>query len=57
MSEIGVEVDPGPAPRPQPTVLAGRVVTLRPFDLEGQAAALYQATHGPEKESQWRYMS
>jgi RimJ/RimL family protein N-acetyltransferase len=57
MSEIGIAVDPSPAPRPQPTVLAGRVVTLRPFDRAGQAEALYQATHGPEKEDQWRYMS
>ena len=57
MSEIGIAVDPAPAPRPQPTVLPGRVVTLRPFDRAGQAEALYQATHGPEKEDQWRYMS
>jgi RimJ/RimL family protein N-acetyltransferase len=57
MSEIGIAVDPSPAPRPQPTVLAGRVVTLRPFDRAGQAEALYQATHGAEKEGQWRYMS
>jgi RimJ/RimL family protein N-acetyltransferase len=57
MSEIGIAVDPGPAPPPQPTVLPGRVVTLRPFDRASQAEALYQATHGPEKEDQWRYMS
>jgi RimJ/RimL family protein N-acetyltransferase len=57
MSEVGIAVDPSPAPRPQPTVLPGRVVTLRPFDRAVQAEALYQATHGPEKEAQWRYMS
>jgi RimJ/RimL family protein N-acetyltransferase len=57
MSEIGIAVDPAAAPRPQPTVLSGRVVTLRPFDRTVDAAALYQATHGPEKEGQWRYMS
>jgi hypothetical protein len=57
MNEIGIEVDPSPALRPQPTVLSGRVVTLRPFDRARQAEALYQATHGPEKEDQWRYMS
>jgi RimJ/RimL family protein N-acetyltransferase len=57
MSEVGIAVDPSPAPRPQPTVLPGRVVTLRPFERAGQAEALYQATHGPEKEAQWRYMS
>ena len=57
MMEIGNAVDPTPAPRPQPTVLTGRVVTLRPFDRPSQAEALYEATHGPEKEDLWRYMS
>jgi RimJ/RimL family protein N-acetyltransferase len=56
MSEIGILVDPSPAPRPQPAVLAGRIVTLRPFDRPAQAESLYQATHGPEKEDLWRYM-
>jgi RimJ/RimL family protein N-acetyltransferase len=56
MKQIGIAVDPRPAPRPQPVVLPGRVVTLRPFDLPSQAEALYQATHGPEQEDQWRYM-
>jgi RimJ/RimL family protein N-acetyltransferase len=57
MSEIGIAVDPSPAPPPQPTVLTGRVVTLQPFDRAGHAEALYQATHGPEQEDLWRYMS
>jgi RimJ/RimL family protein N-acetyltransferase len=57
MSEIGIAVDPTAAPRPQPTVLPGRVVTLRPFDRASHAEALYRATHGPEKEDLWRYMS
>jgi RimJ/RimL family protein N-acetyltransferase len=56
MTEIGTAVDPSPALRPKPVVLSGRVVTLRPFDRPAQAAALYQATHGPEKEGLWRYM-
>ena len=56
MMQIGNEVDPSPARRPQPTVLPGRVVTLRPFDRPTQAEALYNATHGPEKEDLWRYM-
>jgi RimJ/RimL family protein N-acetyltransferase len=55
MSEIGIAVDPSPAPRPQPGVLSGRVVTLRPFHL-GQAGVLYEATHGSDKEDLWRYM-
>jgi RimJ/RimL family protein N-acetyltransferase len=57
MNEIGIAVDPSPAPHPQPTVLAGRVVTLRPLDRAAHAEALYRATHGPEKDDQWRYMS
>src|SRR5258708_38215063 len=56
MSELGILVDPSPAPRPQPAVLAGRVVTLQPFDLPAQAESLYPATHGPQKEDLWRYM-
>jgi RimJ/RimL family protein N-acetyltransferase len=56
MDEIGVTVDPSPAPQPEPVVLAGRSVTLRPFDRTTQAGPLYDATHGPEKEALWRYM-
>jgi RimJ/RimL family protein N-acetyltransferase len=57
MTEIGFAVDPSPAPRPQPTVLTGRVVTLRPFDRSSQAETLYRATHGPERDDLWRYMN
>jgi RimJ/RimL family protein N-acetyltransferase len=57
MTQVGISVDPAPALRPQPVVLPGRVVTLRPFDRQTQAEAVYQATHGPEKEDLWRYMS
>lgn len=56
MNEIGNPVDATPAPWPRPTVLSGSVITLRPFD-RSQAEALYNATHGPEKEDLWRYMS
>jgi RimJ/RimL family protein N-acetyltransferase len=56
MTQIGIAVDPSPAPRPQRVVLAGRVVTLRPFARSSQAAALYEATHGAEQDSLWRYM-
>lgn len=56
MTEIGIAVDPAPAQRPQPIVLPGRVITLRPFDRATQADALYQGTHGPEQETQWCYM-
>jgi RimJ/RimL family protein N-acetyltransferase len=57
MTEIGIALDASPALLPQPTVLTGRRVTLRPFDRASQAEALYQATHGPEREDLWRYMS
>jgi RimJ/RimL family protein N-acetyltransferase len=56
MTEIGITVNPSPAQRLQPVVLPGRVVTLRPFARSLQAAALYEATHGPEQDSLWRYM-
>jgi RimJ/RimL family protein N-acetyltransferase len=56
MTEIGIAVDPSPAQRPQRVVLSGRVVTLRPFDAASQADALYEATHGLEREDLWRYM-
>ena len=56
MTEIGIAVDPSPASRPRPVDFAGRVVTLRPFDLASQAAALYPGSHGPESEDLWRYM-
>ncbi len=57
MMEISYAVDPAPAQRPQPVVLAGRVVTLCPFDRASHAEALYQGSHGPEKEALWRYMN
>ena len=57
MTEFGTPIDSAPALRPRPVVLTGQVVTLRPFDRPSQAEALYQGTHGPEKEALWRYMS
>ena len=57
MVEIGIAVDPSPAPRPQPVVLPGRVVTLCPFGGPEQAEMLYEATHGPERDALWRYMN
>jgi RimJ/RimL family protein N-acetyltransferase len=56
MTELGIAVDPSPAQRPQRVVLEGRLVTLHPFDRPSQAEALYEATHGPEREDLWRYM-
>ena len=56
MNEIGIAVDSSPGLRPQPVVLGGRLVTLRPFERASQAEALYQATHGLGMEDLWRYM-
>ena len=56
MTEAAIPVNPTPAPHPRRAALAGRLVTLRPFDLQAHAAALYEATHGPEKEDLWRWM-
>jgi RimJ/RimL family protein N-acetyltransferase len=50
-------LDTSPAQRPQRQPLHGRLVSLLPFDLNTQAALLYNATHGAEKEDQWRWMS
>src|SRR6266478_6334200 len=41
---------------PQRTTLPGRFVTLVPLDPAAHAAALYQASHGPEREDLWRYL-
>ena len=56
MSQIGRAVDPTPARQPQPIVLRGAIITIRPFDHRSQAEALYQGTHGENSEEQWRYM-
>jgi RimJ/RimL family protein N-acetyltransferase len=49
-------LDGSPALRPQRHPLLGRLVSLLPFDLATQAEALYNATHGAEREDQWRWM-
>jgi RimJ/RimL family protein N-acetyltransferase len=56
MNEIGSPVDPTPAPWPKPVVLSGSDVTLRPLE-RSQMEVFYRATHGPEKQDLWRYMS
>jgi RimJ/RimL family protein N-acetyltransferase len=37
-------------------VLPGRVVTLRPLHGPSHAEALYEGTHGAQKEDLWRYL-
>jgi RimJ/RimL family protein N-acetyltransferase len=41
----------------QRTTLKGSLVSIVPFDPAAHAEALYAATHGPEKEDLWRYLS
>jgi RimJ/RimL family protein N-acetyltransferase len=43
--------------RPQRTVLTGRMVTIVPLDPVAYAEALYEATHGPERDELWQYLS
>ena len=47
---IGAEVNSSPAERPEPTTLNGQLVTLTPLDPRADAPALYEQTHGPDKE-------
>ncbi len=51
-----ISLDASPALRPQRQPLPGRLVSLLPFDLNTQAEALYNATHGPEQDDQYRWM-
>ncbi len=53
---LGESVDSSAAKVPQRTTLPGRFVTLVPLDPAAHAAALYQASHGPEREDLWRYL-
>jgi RimJ/RimL family protein N-acetyltransferase len=54
--QLGPLIDPAPACMPHPTTLKGRFVTLVPLDPAAHGAALYHASHGPEREDLWRYL-
>jgi RimJ/RimL family protein N-acetyltransferase len=54
--QLGPLIDPAPARAPHPTTLKGRFVTLVPLDPAAHGAALYHASHGPEREDLWRYL-
>jgi RimJ/RimL family protein N-acetyltransferase len=54
---LGPRVDPTPAPRPLATTLSGRWCLLRPLDVERDSDALYRATHGPQRDALWAYLS
>ena len=53
---IGSEVDSAPAPRPRRTTLPGRLVTVTALDPKTHEEALYEGTHGPDKERLWLYL-
>lgn len=56
-SPIGPETQRAPAMRPLHTRLHGRLVTLTAIDPPAHEAALYEGTHGAEKEQLWLYLS
>ncbi len=45
-----------PAPRPGPVTLRGRNVIVDRPDAARDAASLFAATHGPERDALWLYM-
>lgn len=52
----GPVVAGGQPPRPVPVTIEGRFVTLGPLDPARDAAELYRATHGAEKERLFAYL-
>lgn len=54
---IGLEVDSSAAKRPERATLRGRLATIVPLDPAAHEEALYQGTHGPDREKLWLYMS
>ncbi|MCB4770685.1 GNAT family N-acetyltransferase [Ancylobacter sp. Lp-2] len=53
---LGELVDSRPAARPQRIALTGRHVDIVPFDVGKHGPALYERSHGPEKEQLWAYL-
>ena len=54
---VGPETASAPARQPVRTSLDGRLVTVTAIDPAAHADALYEGTHGPEKEKLWLYLS
>jgi RimJ/RimL family protein N-acetyltransferase len=54
--QIGEPVDSSPARPPQPITLAGNCVTLVPLDPAAHGKALYENSHGEDREQLWRYL-
>ncbi len=53
---IGAEVDASAAERPKRATLRGRLATVVPLDAAAHEEALYEGTHGPDREKLWLYM-
>jgi RimJ/RimL family protein N-acetyltransferase len=53
---IGPPVGSPPARRPTRATLGGRLVTVGPLDPAAHAEALYQGTHGADREQLWLYL-
>ena len=53
---IGAEVDPSAAQRPARSTLRGRLATVVPLDPAAHEEALYEGTHGADREKLWLYM-
>ena len=53
---IGAEVDASAAQRPKRATLRGRLATVVPLNPAAHAEALYEGTHGPDREKLWLYM-
>ena len=54
---IGPRVDSTAAKRPSRTTHFGRYVIVLPLDPVAHVQALYEGTHGTDKEALWLYMS
>ena len=53
---IGPEVASHEARRPSRTRIEGRDVVLVPIDVAVHGPQLYELSHGPERDAQWRYL-
>lgn len=53
---LGPAVDSSPALRPRLTILDGQAVRIVPLDPARHGDALYEGTHGEEKERLWCYL-
>jgi RimJ/RimL family protein N-acetyltransferase len=54
---IGPQVDTAAARPPVRTTLPGRLVSVVPLDPAAHADALYEGTHGADREKLWLYLS